>query len=188
MTQLRTFAFVRVDPAIKIAVKEQEKAEKEEARRKNQGLENEKEDEGVEQKQKRPSMTSRPSSNGDARRRNGKLASEDENSASLILNPSRASPIESKYLQHIGETLLTTNYSSQELSEDQKAELKRYWPAFTKYFNGTDALEKIPVREQFKRKVVWDELGRMGLFTDNAGTGSGEREEQGKILVGFRHW
>ncbi len=185
MTQLRSFAFVRVDSSVKKVIKEQERAEKEEeeeeAKRKND------EDGGEEQKRHRPSLTSRPSNNGDThRKRNGKpSASEDENSAILILNPNRASPLEYKYLQHIAETLLTTNYSSLDLSEQDRAELRKYWSSFTKYFNGTEALEKIPVRVGLKRKIVWDVLGRVGLFTD--GDGEGE-EHQGKVLVGVRHW
>ena len=116
MTQLRSFAFVRVDPSVKKAMKEQEK---EEAKHKSS------EDGSEEQRNlsHRPSMVSRPSSSGDTHRRrngNGKFASEDENSASLILHPNRASPLESKYLQHITETLLTTNYSALDLSDGDK--------------------------------------------------------------------
>jgi nitrogen permease regulator 3-like protein len=185
VTQLRTFAFVRVDPEIKRAVKEKELAENEEATEKD--TETEEQGGSGEHRSanlKRPSMVSRPSSSGDARRRNSSTLL-DDSMASLIMNPHRASPLESKYLELIGDTLLTANYSYLDLSEEEKAELKKYWPTFMKYFNGSDALEKIPVREGLKRKVVSDMLGRMGLSPTDA---AGEVEEPGKILVGVRHW
>ena len=131
-------------------------------------------------------MVGPPSSSGEAQKQNGTLL--DDNVASLIINPHRASPLESKYLELIGDTLLTANYSYLDISEEEKAELKKYWPAFTKYFNGSDALEKIPVRVGLKRKVVADMLGKMGLSTADIATGAGENQEPGKILVGVRHW
>jgi hypothetical protein len=188
VTQLRTFALVRVDPEIKRAVKEKELEEKEEATLKDaESEQQEGSEEHASARAKRPSMVSQPSSSGDTQKQNS-ATQLDDSMASLIMNPHRASPLESKYLELIGDTLLTANYSYLDLSEEEKAELKKYWPAFTKYFNGSDALEKIPVREGLKRKVVSDMLGRMGLSAADAATGTGEVEEQGKILVGVRHW
>jgi nitrogen permease regulator 3-like protein len=193
VTQLRTFAFVRVDPDIKRAVKEKEPEENDQVVQKD--AETEKQEGSGEQPSaqpkrpsivRRPSMISRPSSSGDAHQQSPTLL--DDSVASLIMNPHRASPLESKYLELIGETLLTSNYSCLDVSEDDKAELKKYWPTFIKYFNGADALEKIPVREGLKRKVVSDMLARMGLSTADAATGTVEVEEHGKILVGVRHW
>jgi len=186
--QLRTFAFVRVDPDIKRAVKE--KLEEEEAEIAEQNAKKREEDGDEEQlsaNHKRPSVVSRPGSSGGDIRKERRLRV-DDSMASLIMNPHRASPLESRYLEHIGDTLLTAKYSHLDLSEDDRAELKKYWPAFTKYFNGSDALEKIPVREGLKRKVVSDMLAGLGLSPVDAATGTGEAEEQRKILVGFRHW
>ena len=186
--QLRTFAFVRVDPEIKRAVKEKELEEKETAEQKDAEME---EQEGSEEQPptppKRPSMVSRPSSSGDTQKHSS-VSQVDDSMASLILNPHRASPLESKWLELIGDTLLTANYSYLDLSTEEKADLKKHWPAFTKYFNGADALEKIPVREGLKRKVVSDLLVRMGLSPADAATGTGDVEEHGRILVGVRHW
>jgi hypothetical protein len=188
VTQLRTFAFVKVDPDIKRAVKE--KLEEEEAELAEQNARKKEEDGDEEQSSanhKRPSVVSRPgSSGGDIQKE--RRAQVDDSMASLITNPHRASPLESRYLEHIGDTLLTAKYSHLDLSEDDRAELKKYWPAFTKYFTGSDALEKIPVREGLKRKVVSDMLARLGLSPADAATGTGEVEEHRKILVGFRHW
>jgi hypothetical protein len=188
VTQLRTFAFVKVDPDIKRAVKEKlEEEEAELAERNAQRREEDGDEEQSSAHHQRPSMVSRPDSSGGDVRKERRLRV-DEGMASLIKNPHRASPLESKYLEYIGDTLLTAKYSYLDLSEDDKAELKKYWPAFTKYFNGSDALEKIPVREGLKRKVVSDMLAGLGLSPADAATGTGEIEEQRKILVGFRHW
>lgn len=188
VTQLRTFAFVRVDPQIKRAVKEKELREKEEAAQKRAETdEQEGSDEQQSARNKRPSMVSRPSSSGEAQKPHSSTFL-DDSVASLIINPQRASPLESKYLELIGDTLLVANYSYLDVSEEEKAELKKYWPVFAKYFNGSDALQKIPVREGLKRKVVANMLGKMGLSAADAATGAGEVQEQGKILVGVRHW
>lgn len=79
--------------------------------------------------------------------------------------------------------------------------LQKHWPAFIKYFNGTDALEKIPVREGLKRKLVWKLLSRIdvnsggqpqrGMGTGSApGTAAGPAEvhSKEKVLVTVRHW
>lgn len=194
VTQLRTFAFVRVDPKIKRAVKEKELEMNEAATQNDADMEKQRRtQEQPPAHPKRPSIVShpsivsRPSSSGDAPKQNSTTLLDDSR-ASLIMNPHRASPLESQYLELIGDTLLTTNYSYLDLSEEEKAELKKYWPAFMKYFNGADALEKIPVREGLKRKVVSDILGRMGLSPADAATGIGEVDEHRKILVGVRHW
>ena len=181
VTQLRTFAHVRVDPEVKKEVREKERQEKLDGRRRDATTkETNHDDEGI-APLKRPSVVSRPSS-GDLRRRNDI----EERMASLILHPHRASPLESKYLDHIRDNLLTGKNSSADLSDEDKEDLKKHWQAFTKYFNGMEALEKIPVREALKRKVVWEIMGKMGLSTLDAGTG--ESAGQGKILVGVRHW
>ena len=79
--------------------------------------------------------------------------------------------------------------------------LQKHWPAFIKYFNGTDALEKIPVREGLKRKLVWKLLSRIDVSSGGQpqrGTGTGsapgtaagpaEVQPKEKVLVTVRHW
>lgn len=77
--------------------------------------------------------------------------------------------------------------------------LEKHWPAFTKYFNGTDALEKIPVREGLKRKLVWKMLSRIdisngGQPSRSTGSvhgpagGAAEVDPREKVLVTVRHW
>ncbi|KAI9814423.1 MAG: Nitrogen permease regulator 3 [Pycnora praestabilis] len=39
--------------------------------------------------------------------------------------------------------------------EGEEEDVRTYWPVFVKYFNGQHALEKIAVREGVKRKEVW---------------------------------
>ena len=55
-----------------------------------------------------------------------------------------------------------------------------------KYFNGAEALEKMPMREGLKRKFVWDLLGRMGLSFERGVVD--EKGENGSVLVTVRHW
>ena len=188
VTQLRNFAWVRVSPEVKQAVVEQEKAEEKDKEKDTAELEA-----YLEARQahhdalaaKRPSLISRPSSSQQAK---SKQEQEDDlGMSSLIMNPHRATPIESKYLDKIGETLLEETYSSIEMTDEERAQLKGCWPKFVKYFNGSEALEKIPVREGLKRKVVADVLTKLGLHTPGAGVGDDE-EPKGKILVGVRHW
>ena len=186
VTQLRNFAWVRVSPDLKQAVAEQSKAEEKE--KDAEELEAELEARQARHDElaaKRPSIVSRHSSSQQAK---SKSEQEDDlGMSSLIMNPHRATPIESKYLDKIGETLLEESYSSLEMTDEERAQLKAYWPKFVKYFNGSEALEKIPVREGLKRKVVADVLAKLGLHTPGAGVGDDE-EPKGKILVGVRHW
>lgn len=199
VTQLRTFAFVRAGPEIKKAAREAEQAEKEASRNKDSDVGNGEEvengsdrditdygdnDQTQAAQSHRPSLGTQPSS-GDFRKQS--VEEVNETFASLIKNPYRASPVESKQLEAIGKTLFTTIHAGLELSDNEKAELKKYWPVFTKYFNGKEPLEKIPVREGLKRKVVWDMLGRLGLFVHGVEDGD-TGEALSTILVGVRHW
>jgi hypothetical protein len=70
--------------------------------------------------------------------------------------------------------------------DPETVELRRYWPVLVKYFNGHEALEKIPVREGLKRKFVWDMLAKMGLDFD--GGVEDDKGENKKALVTIRHW
>ena len=81
----------------------------------------------------------------------------------LILHPNKASALESRWL----------DFLSKEIEEKEGKEIKELWISCLKYFNGEHALEKIAIREGWKRKRVealratW---GKMG------------------ILVEVRHW
>ena len=81
----------------------------------------------------------------------------------LILQPTKASGVESRYLAHIARAL--------EAAEG--TEVRECWEKCVKYFNGEHALEKIAVREGWKRKRV--EALRAGW------TKTG-------VLVEVRHW
>ncbi|KLJ10209.1 hypothetical protein EMPG_14409 [Blastomyces silverae] len=117
--------------------------------------------------------------------------------SSLILRPHRASSLESHWLDEIlsrfpepsSQLANMDNYNtpSPEESIDADSSLQKYWPLFTKYFNGTDALEKIPVREGLNRKVVWRLLHRLDRSMPQLESGeSGPSKE--KVLVTVRHW
>ena len=64
---------------------------------------------------------------------------------------------------------------------------------FVKYFNGVEPLEKIPIREGLKRKVVWDILGKLGLghgggaFERGVG-GCDEKGANNSVMIVVRHW
>lgn len=122
------------------------------------------------------------------------------NESSLILSPHRASPLESRWLDEIMSRFpdppgIGSDQGAQVQGDADVADaeyvglhtsLKTYWPAFVKYFNGSDALEKIPVREGLKRKLVWQILTRLGLVTGQAP--SIELDPREQVLVAVRHW
>ncbi|ODH26488.1 hypothetical protein ACO22_04580 [Paracoccidioides brasiliensis] len=123
--------------------------------------------------------------------------------SSLILRPHRASSLESHWLDEIlsqfpeashNTNMDSTNHSPTPTAtldecDDVDAALRKYWPIFTKYFNGTDALEKIPVREGLNRKIVWRLLNRIDRSTFYSGSeGSGSPSSKEKVLVTVRHW
>ena len=190
VTQLRTFAYVRIDPRVKRAVREKDKEAQNQARIEKLDLHKEHVTNGAQTSPiRRPSIASRPSSDGRHSNSSNK-PSHNPNSASLIMSPLRASGEESKWLAHIADSLLLAeNHRPGEegrLSPDQKQELRAYWNIFVKYFNGAEALEKIPMREGLKRKFVWDLLSRMGLnFDRGVLDAKGENES---VMVTVRHW
>lgn len=67
----------------------------------------------------------------------------------FILNPTRASGLESRYLSAI----------SAQMQAEHGAEVREAWERCWKYVNGQHALEKISVREGWKRKWVGELLG-----------------------------
>lgn len=117
--------------------------------------------------------------------------------ASLIMTPHRASPLESRWLEeilarltdhlgadHLGEASNSEGAGGELEEAGPQASLKKYWPTFIKYFNGYDALEKISVRESLKRKFVWQMLNRLGAGQQS----SSEVDRTDPVLVSVRHW
>ena len=215
VTQLRTHAFVRIDPEVKKAVREKDR---EEARGTKTPVDREANEvprifeSGTPTTavggafsssfKQRPKMMSRPSSDGrrsvstDATSmRAAQQFKHNPKAASLVLSPHRASLQEARWLDHIASTIGSSRSSSSSdlsaspaasYSEMEAAEVQRYWPLFVKYFTGSEALERIPIREGLKRKVVWDALGKMGLSFDG-----GVEDEKGankQVLLTIRHW
>ncbi|KAJ5289527.1 uncharacterized protein N7443_009780 [Penicillium atrosanguineum] len=211
VTQLRTFARIKVTPEIKLAV--ETALRKEEVDRylakanSNAGID---EDSTDEEDGASSSSSSSLASHGSGEetpmpgrndphlqlRTSHKLL--DRSTAlrlsSLILSPHRASPLESRWLDEIvarfpdkpgpGQSLEAT--SPDIAPKDIQTLLQKYWPIFLKYFNGIDALEKIPVRETLKRKLVWQVLTRLGFVTGPMGAVELDAREQ--VLVSVRHW
>ncbi|OJJ49627.1 hypothetical protein ASPZODRAFT_109194 [Penicilliopsis zonata CBS 506.65] len=131
------------------------------------------------------------------------------NISSLIPYPHRASAVESRWLDEImmrfpeapaepnqhhrrgsdvspGSKVLITDGSKTDALNRADLYVRKYWPIFLKYFNGSDAFEKIPVRENLKRKLVWHLLMRLGLVTGQQSSLDLDPREQ--VLVSFRHW
>lgn len=227
VTQLRSFARVKVSPEIKIAVERalrQEEAEKylvkseqESTSEDHYGNDNDSNDKFGDYDDASSSSSSSLASHGSGYeasdldnqghesdgdlelRRKPPRSLLDKNVlldvSSLILTPHRATPLESRWLDEIMSRFPDHPRSSNPEAQSEAADaedaglhnsLKIYWPAFIKYFNGTDALEKIPVRENIKRKVVWQVLTRLGMVTGQAGSIEPDAREQ--VLVGVRHW
>lgn len=184
VTQLRTFALVRVDSSVKIAVKEQTRAERSEMGRSDQSDSMEASHDTITPlpSQQRPSIVSRVSSDV----RSSTSSRTNTRMSSLILQPARASPTESKWLQYIGHHM--HDLVSADMSEDEIVELQRYWPAFTRYLNCVEALEKIPVREGLKRKLVWDLFLKMGLFEPLGNEAQSKKATHRRIFVVVQHW
>ncbi|KAL5045714.1 nitrogen permease regulator 3 [Aspergillus fruticulosus] len=116
--------------------------------------------------------------------------------SSLILLPHKVSPLESRWLDEIVARFPdnTTDFVGNgrpDATEGGSAtpvpakSLRDVWPTYLKYFNGYDALEKVPVREGLKRKLVSQILTRLGVVT---GQSSAELDLREQVLVSFRHW
>ncbi|KAM5442143.1 Nitrogen permease regulator 3 [Microsporum ferrugineum] len=123
--------------------------------------------------------------------------------SSLILRPHQASPVESRWLDYIlsrfpdppvstaGSPPSTAEEGRQSFDTDDSeldmyVALRRYWPVLTKYFNGTDALQKITVREGLSHRLVWRVLGMLDVNTPAETEGTWDEHE--KVLVTVRHW
>lgn len=109
--------------------------------------------------------------------------------ASLILSPHRASPLESRWLDEIISRFPEHGdpQSAEGIRRNQQNLLRKWWPTLIKYFNGYDALEKVPVREGLKRKPIWQVLTRLGLGGPGQPS-SQELDSREQVLVPVRHW
>ncbi|KAJ5587793.1 uncharacterized protein N7459_003558 [Penicillium hispanicum] len=210
VTQLRTFARIKVTPEIKLAVEtalRKEEVDRYLAKGNSSSLDDD--DSSEEDDDANSSSSSSLASHGSddntplpsrtdphaQLRTSHKLL--DRSTAlrlsSLIMSPHRASALESRWLDEIvarfpdpGPQQALETTSSDPTPGDVQTMLQKYWPVFLKYFNGYDALEKIPVREGVKRKLVWEVLARVGFTTGSLG--SSELNAQQQVLVGVRHW
>ena len=211
VTQLRTFARIKVTPEIKLAV--ETALRKEEVDRylakanSNTGIaDDSSDDEDDASSSSSSSLASHGS--GDETPMPGRYDAHaqlrtshkllDRSTAlrlsSLILSPHRASPLESRWLDEIVARFPDKPDLEQALEgispdiapRDIQTILQKYWPVFLKYFNGVDALEKIPVRESLKRKLVWQVLTRLGFVTGPLGSVELDAREQ--VLISVRHW
>lgn len=146
VTQLRSFAWIKVPRAIKIAVHHERLMKKVQAKSSHGGTAV-----GTEAPSPPGSPAPLPDHmvNSTSSLLSNSLASltEDEDGEesdmfkdSFILEPDRASGIESAWLEMI--------------TRDQSVEVKALFERFLKYLNGRHALEKIPVREGVNRKDV----------------------------------
>ncbi|EGD91128.1 hypothetical protein H112_01721 [Trichophyton rubrum D6] len=186
VTQLRTFGWVKVSPEVKMAVQNQPVNG-------HQGHQDEDEEEGL----ATPVPVSRPTTK----------TSISTSTASLILRPHRASPLESRWLDHIHKSFPLaqeeeedddeeeSEEKEEEEEEDVYAALRRHWPMLTRYFTGLDALQKISVREGLPHRLVWRMLnlldvnsGVLGGGGGAAGEADGVWDEREKVLVTVRHW
>lgn len=119
--------------------------------------------------------------------------------SSLIILPHKASPLESRWLDEI--IARFPDHTTDAVADGEQGgpdapgghsaapvltgSLKSAWPILVKYFNGYDALEKIPIRENLKRKLVSQTLVRLGFVT---GQSTIELDTREQVLVSFRHW
>ncbi|OGE48362.1 hypothetical protein PENARI_c029G09691 [Penicillium arizonense] len=210
VTQLRTFARIKVTPEIKMAVEmalRKEEVDRYLAKGSSNSIPVDEDDSDDEDDDANSSSSSSLASHdsGDETPMPGRLdphtqlrmshkfldRSTSLRLSSFILSPHRASPLESRWLDEIVARFPDhPNTDQDELKNSPDNDLqtvhKKYWPVFLKYFNGYDAVEKIPVRENLKRKLVWQVLMRLGLVTGPLGSIELDAREQ--VLVSFRHW
>lgn len=177
VTQLRTFAYVRVSSEKKQLARDWERESRPSVSQSfNSASDGGIQNPGDKENNSRPSFVSRRSSDG--RRMLDRMAS-------LIKSPPRASPEESRWLAYLHDSMLDGPDLSH-LDESERHELYRYWPVLSKYFDGTTALESIPIREGLKRKVVWKLYAQLGLSFEGRVEDSENRNE--RIILTVRHW
>lgn len=202
VTQLRTFGWVKVSPEVKMAVQDQ----------RINGHQDHADDEDGEADGsatpvpilagRRVSTTTPPATASSA-------STTSTATSSLILRPHRASPLESRWLDHIHNSFPLSppgedeedeahgqapsqSFSTDESEADVYAALRRHWPMLTRYFTGLDALQKISVREGLPHRLVWRMLNLLdvnsGIFGAGVGEAEGVWDEREKVLVTVRHW
>ena len=179
VTQLRTFAYVRVTSDMKKTSAERDRDR--EASFSQTVNSNEQINQSNENGPSRPSFVSRQSSDGRQSVRDPKGLK----LSSLIKSPVRATPEESKWLTSIQNSILEDDGLFGDLDADERQTLSHYWSTFTKYFDGTTALETVFIKEALKRKITWKILGSMGLSFDG---GVEKVNGNDTLMVIVRHW
>lgn len=179
VTQLRTFAYVRVTSDIKQQARDRERESRTSV---SQSFNSASESSGP-KGNARPSFVSRRSSEGRNSVRDSRIS---DKVTSLIKSPPRASQEEFRWLNYIYDSMLEDTDLFPDLSEDERHELRYYWPMLNKYFDGSTALESIPVREGLKRKLVWNLYAKLGLRFDGKVEDSEGRDQ--RLLLTVRHW
>lgn len=205
--QLRNFARVKVSPEIKLAVEQALRVEEVDRYMAKSQLGSGQDDDDETHSSPSSSSSSSLASHDSEIDNQGAALSDDRrgnelsrntahsmldkrvllNVSSLILTPHRAPPLESRWLDEILSRFPVSN--NNHTAED---DLRGYWPSFVKYFNGSDALEKIPGREGLKRKLAWQVLVRLGaaaagssMNVDSSSSADPARE---RVLLSVRHW
>ncbi|OOG01111.1 hypothetical protein ASPCADRAFT_159702 [Aspergillus carbonarius ITEM 5010] len=204
VTQLRAFARIKISPEIKMAVEtalRQEEVDKYLIKRGS--MSDTEQQDNIDDASSSSSSSLESHESGEETPMPGRYKRDNEldlshslldrntslKTSSLILYPHRASPLESRWLDEIMSRFPELKGEDPDGDLEYaglQTSLKKYWPTFTKYFNGYDALEKIPVRENLKRKLVWQILMRLGLVTGQQSSIQLDPREQ--VLVSVRHW
>ncbi|KAI9790665.1 MAG: Nitrogen permease regulator 3 [Piccolia ochrophora] len=187
VTQLRTFVWVMVPARIKKQVADEMAAEKAHGDDDDDDDDEYTEDRHADRLHKTASSPIRPSSPGPP----SYPATHpiptptythhpiDSGPPTILLEPHKANHVESRWLDAIGASLgrrggeEAGDKPAPDAGANDAAELRAAWHKYVRYFNGKHAMEKVPVREGVKRKVVWRWLVGM------------EREG---VLVVVRHW
>lgn len=178
VTQLRTFAYIRVGSDIKQQARNWERETRTSVSQSFSSGHDTKADDI--RGPTRPSFVSRQSSDGRQSIKNG----QSDKMTSLILSPPRATPEESRWLRYLQESILDGSLGK--YSQVERDELYQQWPTLSRHFDGITALETIATREGYKRQKVGDLLAKLGLDSDRGVEGKDETNDS--ILVTFRHW
>lgn len=215
VTQLRTFGWIKVSPEIKISVEEamlKEEDTKDEERQfestteylEKENFETSEDDRGSSSSSSLESESSGEATPVPARSNLAQIQYKQQErnnrtTSSVVLRPHRASPVESRWLDEVLATISENSTNRQSNNDgpedngespDAAISLARNWPLFIKYFNGTDALEKIPVREGLNRTTVWRWLTRLDIHSrqQQQQHPDGEIEQKERVLITVRHW
>jgi len=183
VTQLRTFAYVRVSSDSKRQARERERESKASvAQSFNSSNDISGPRSGELTRSQRPSFVSRQSSASGRSFKDGRHMS----GATLIKNPPKATPEESRWLKFLHDSMLNDEGMFSDLTEEERDELHHYWPILSKHFDGNTALESVPVKEGLKRKLAWLLYHKFGLDF-NTGV-EGPDGSNKTMIVTIRHW